>query len=94
LNVACGISACTYIGAVASIVIAIILMIWLPESIRFLFARDPILTGVLVGLGYKVGGIFYAAALPCFIGALFLMFLYIARPVMQADAEGTAAPAR
>ncbi len=41
----------------------------------------PILTGVLVGLGYKVGGIFYAAAVPCFIGALFLIFLmWRARP--------------
>jgi MFS transporter, AAHS family, 4-hydroxybenzoate transporter len=46
----------------------------------------PILTGLLVGLGYKVGGIFYAAAVPCFIGALFLVFLRLARPTMQADA--------
>jgi AAHS family 4-hydroxybenzoate transporter-like MFS transporter len=53
----------------------------------------PILTGVLVGLGYKVGGIFYAAAVPCFIGALFLIFLYYAHPVMEADAEGSVAPA-
>jgi AAHS family 4-hydroxybenzoate transporter-like MFS transporter len=53
----------------------------------------PILTGVLVGLGYKVGGIFYAAAVPCLIGALFLSFLYFARPVMEADAEGTVVPA-
>jgi AAHS family 4-hydroxybenzoate transporter-like MFS transporter len=54
----------------------------------------PVLIGVLVGLGYKVGGIFYAAALPCFIGALFLVFLYFARPVMEADAAApTAAPA-
>src|SRR3974390_2966929 len=42
----------------------------------------PILAGVIVGLGYKVGGIFYAAAVPCFIAALFLVFLYFARPVM------------
>jgi AAHS family 4-hydroxybenzoate transporter-like MFS transporter len=54
----------------------------------------PVLIGVLVGLGYKVGGIFYAAAAPCFIGALFLVFLYFARPVMEADAAApTAAPA-
>jgi AAHS family 4-hydroxybenzoate transporter-like MFS transporter len=53
----------------------------------------PVLTGLLVGLGYKVGGIFYAAAVPCFIGALFLVFLYFSRPVMEADAEGPAAPA-
>jgi MFS transporter, AAHS family, 4-hydroxybenzoate transporter len=53
----------------------------------------PILTGILVGLGYKVGGIFYAAAVPCFIGALFLVFLYFSRPVMEADAEGHVAPA-
>ncbi|HEY1979476.1 MAG TPA: hypothetical protein VGH13_05260, partial [Xanthobacteraceae bacterium] len=53
----------------------------------------PVLTGLLVGLGYKVGGIFYAAAVPCFIGALFLIFLYYTRPVMEADAEGSVAPA-
>jgi AAHS family 4-hydroxybenzoate transporter-like MFS transporter len=54
----------------------------------------PILAGVIVGLGYKVGGIFYAAAVPCFIGALFLVFLYFARPVMEADAVAAkAAPA-
>jgi AAHS family 4-hydroxybenzoate transporter-like MFS transporter len=53
----------------------------------------PILAGVLVGIGYKVGGIFYAAAVPCFIGALFLIFLYYTRPVMEADAEGSVAPA-
>ena len=45
----------------------------------------PILAGVVVGLGYKVGGIFYAAAVPCFIAALFLVFLYFSRPVMEAD---------
>ena len=49
---------------------------------------DPILTGVLVGLGYKVGGIFYAAAVPCFVGALFLLFLMLARPKMEADTVG------
>jgi AAHS family 4-hydroxybenzoate transporter-like MFS transporter len=53
----------------------------------------PVLIGVLVGMGYKVGGIFYAAAVPCFIGALFLVFLYFARPVMEADAAPTVAPA-
>ena len=53
----------------------------------------PVVTGVLVGLGYKVGGIFYAAAAPCFVGALFLVFLYYARPVMEADAAPAVAPA-
>jgi AAHS family 4-hydroxybenzoate transporter-like MFS transporter len=53
----------------------------------------PILTGVLVGLGYKVGGIFYAAAVPCFIGALFLLFLMLSRPKMEADAPAAMAAA-
>ena len=53
----------------------------------------PILAGVIIGPGYKVGGIFYAAAVPCFIAALFLVFLYFARPVMEADAAASAAPA-
>jgi AAHS family 4-hydroxybenzoate transporter-like MFS transporter len=53
----------------------------------------PFLTGLLVGLGYKVGGIFYAAAVPCFIGALFLIFLMFARPIMEADASITAVAA-
>jgi MFS transporter, AAHS family, 4-hydroxybenzoate transporter len=53
----------------------------------------PFLTGILVGLGYGVGGIFYAAAVPCFIGAAFLILLFFARPVMGADAEGAVAPA-
>jgi AAHS family 4-hydroxybenzoate transporter-like MFS transporter len=48
----------------------------------------PFLTGFLVAAGYKVGGIFYAAAVPCFIGALFLIFLRMARPVMEADTAG------
>jgi AAHS family 4-hydroxybenzoate transporter-like MFS transporter len=47
----------------------------------------PLAAGLLVGLGYKVGGIFYAAAVPCFVGALFLIFLYFTHPVMEADAE-------
>jgi AAHS family 4-hydroxybenzoate transporter-like MFS transporter len=53
----------------------------------------PFLTGLLVGLGWKVGGIFYAAAVPCFIGALFLLFLMLARPDMEPDAAVEAAPA-
>ena len=40
----------------------------------------PFVTGRLVPLGYTVGGIFYAAAVPCFIGALFLVLLMVARP--------------
>ena len=58
----------------------------------------PVLAGLLVAAGYKVGGIFYAAAVPCLIGALFLLFLKLARPVMEADAgapaNGAADPAR
>jgi AAHS family 4-hydroxybenzoate transporter-like MFS transporter len=50
----------------------------------------PSLTGVLVGLGWSVGGIFYAAAIPCFIGALFLLFLMGRRPVMEPDLPATA----
>jgi MFS transporter, AAHS family, 4-hydroxybenzoate transporter len=50
----------------------------------------PVLAGLLVGLGYRVGGIFYAAAVPCFVGALFLLFLMLARPTMQADASAVA----
>jgi AAHS family 4-hydroxybenzoate transporter-like MFS transporter len=53
----------------------------------------PILAGVLVGWGYKVGGIFYAASVPCFVGALFLIFLYYSRPVMEADTAPSVAPA-
>jgi hypothetical protein len=45
---------------------------------------------LLVAAGYKVGGIFYGAAVACFIGALFLVFLKLARPVMEADAPGSA----
>jgi len=47
----------------------------------------PMLTGVLVGFGYKVGGIFYAAAVPCFIGALFVLLLkYAHQPAVEAPA--------
>jgi AAHS family 4-hydroxybenzoate transporter-like MFS transporter len=53
----------------------------------------PILTGLLVAAGYKVGGIFYAAAVPCFIGALFLIFLKFARPVLEADGAAPASAA-
>ena len=52
----------------------------------------PVLTGILVGWGWKVGGIFYAAAVPCFIGALFVLMLMFARPNMEPDAA-KAAPA-
>jgi hypothetical protein len=47
----------------------------------------------LVAAGYKVGGIFYAAAVPCFIGALFLIFLKFARPVLEADEVASASAA-
>jgi len=45
----------------------------------------PFLTGLLVGLGWKVGAIFYAATVPCFIAALFLLFLMFTRPNMEPD---------
>jgi MFS transporter, AAHS family, 4-hydroxybenzoate transporter len=51
----------------------------------------PFLAGQLVGLGWKVDGIFYAAAVPCFVAALFLLFLVFTRPGMEPDAS--AAPA-
>jgi MFS transporter, AAHS family, 4-hydroxybenzoate transporter len=38
-------------------------------------AFGPSLTGILVGFGFTVVGIFYAAAVPCFIGAIFLLLL-------------------
>jgi AAHS family 4-hydroxybenzoate transporter-like MFS transporter len=53
----------------------------------------PVLTGLLVGLGYKVGGIFYAAAVPCLIGAIFLLALMVSRPTMEPDASPASAPA-
>jgi MFS transporter, AAHS family, 4-hydroxybenzoate transporter len=53
----------------------------------------PFLTGLLVAVGWKVGGIFYAAAVPCFIGALFLFFLLFSRPTMEPDTSAKAAPA-
>jgi MFS transporter, AAHS family, 4-hydroxybenzoate transporter len=51
----------------------------------------PLLTGLLVALGWKVGGIFYATAVPCFIGAIFLLLLMFARPNMEPDASPRAA---
>jgi MFS transporter, AAHS family, 4-hydroxybenzoate transporter len=51
----------------------------------------PFLTGLLVGLGWKVGGIFYAAAVPCFIGAVFLLLLMFVHP--NADTDATPKPA-
>jgi AAHS family 4-hydroxybenzoate transporter-like MFS transporter len=53
----------------------------------------PMLAGVLVGLGYKVGGIFYAAAVPCLIGALFLILLMVSRPTMEPDTSAASVPA-
>jgi MFS transporter, AAHS family, 4-hydroxybenzoate transporter len=46
----------------------------------------PFLAGFLVGQGIHVGGIFYAAAIPCFIGALFVVFLMLARSAAPAEA--------
>jgi MFS transporter, AAHS family, 4-hydroxybenzoate transporter len=53
----------------------------------------PLLIGLLVASGYKVGGIFYAAAIPCFIGALFVSFLYLVRPNVDADKTAAVATA-
>jgi AAHS family 4-hydroxybenzoate transporter-like MFS transporter len=53
----------------------------------------PFLAGLIVAGGYKVGGIFYASGVACLIGALFLVFLYFARPTMEADGEIAVAPA-
>ncbi len=54
----------------------------------------PVLAGLLVGIGVKAGGLFYAAAVPCLIGAVFLFALMLARPVMEPDAAAPAdAPA-
>jgi AAHS family 4-hydroxybenzoate transporter-like MFS transporter len=45
----------------------------------------PLGTGLLVGGG--VGGVFYAAAVPCFIGALFVLLLkYAHQPAFEAPA--------
>jgi AAHS family 4-hydroxybenzoate transporter-like MFS transporter len=52
----------------------------------------PVLAGLVVAGGYKVGGIFYAAGAACVIGALFLVLLYFARPQMEAS-EAVMAPA-
>jgi MFS transporter, AAHS family, 4-hydroxybenzoate transporter len=54
----------------------------------------PFLAGLLVELHYSVGSIFYAAAVPCFVGALFLVFLMVARPTMEAAGPGAANPAK
>ena len=53
----------------------------------------PLLTGLLVGLGWKVGGIFYAAAVPCFIGAVFLLLLMAVHPNTEADMSARTAAA-
>ena len=39
----------------------------------------PIGTGLLVGWGVGVHGIFYAAAIPCFVGAVFVVLLAFTR---------------
>ena len=45
----------------------------------------PLGTGLLVGGGVGVEGVFYAAALPCFIGALFVLLLkYAHYPAVEA----------
>jgi len=48
----------------------------------------PLGTGLLVGWGVGVGGVFYAAAIPCFIGALFiLLFKYAPGPGSERQPE-------
>ena len=39
----------------------------------------PIGTGLLVGWGVGVHGVFYAAAIPCFVGAVFVLLLAFTR---------------
>jgi MFS transporter, AAHS family, 4-hydroxybenzoate transporter len=48
---------------------------WAMGMGRFGQIFGPLGTGVLVGWGVGVGGIFYAAALPCFVGAVFVALL-------------------
>ena len=44
----------------------------------------PLGTGLLVGSGVGVEGVFYAAAIPCFLGALFVMLMKLAPgPTLQ-----------
>ncbi len=54
----------------------------------------PVLTGVLVGYGIGVVGIFRAAAVPCFIGAAFLLLLMAAtsRKAAAASPASLASP--
>jgi hypothetical protein len=49
------------------------------------------LTGILVGLGFTVVGIFYAAAVPCFIGAFFLLLLRAAKLPQPSEGPKVAA---
>jgi MFS transporter, AAHS family, 4-hydroxybenzoate transporter len=51
----------------------------------------PALIGVLVGLNFTVVGIFYAAAVPCLIGAVFLLLLKVAK-LPNSDAQHAIAP--
>lgn len=44
----------------------------------------PLGTGFLVGGGIGVGGVFYAAALPCFLGAIFVAMLKLAPNAVDA----------
>jgi AAHS family 4-hydroxybenzoate transporter-like MFS transporter len=48
----------------------------------------PLGAGILVGWGVGAGGIFYAAAVPCFIGALVVLLLKYARGTKAAAANG------
>jgi MFS transporter, AAHS family, 4-hydroxybenzoate transporter len=51
---------------------------WAMGMGRFGQIFGPLGTGVLVGWGVGVGGIFYAAALPCFVGAVFVALMKLA----------------
>lgn len=46
----------------------------------------PLGTGLLVGWGVGVEGVFYAAAIPCFLGALFVLILkFVSGPMVQSS---------
>jgi AAHS family 4-hydroxybenzoate transporter-like MFS transporter len=51
---------------------------WAMGMGRFGQIFGPLGTGVLVGWGVGAGGVFYAAAVPCFIGAIFIALLKLA----------------
>ncbi len=48
----------------------------------------PLGTGLLVGWGVSAAGIFYAAAIPCFVGALFILILRFGPGMAPAKRRG------